>query len=344
MAASRGFHDATLTGLALMLAAGLTMSATSCRQIDPEITAVRIATSWPATMPIDQLAFELHDDSGNMLGPRELRPQSAGAPLSPGADVVVYLQDAYGGQWLRTVVQGLAGGQVVASGEGRVAVVTALVSDVTVNLDGSVTPPPPDAGPTLDAPRLDAGVEAGPDVAAPDLRPPVDTVVQPDLTPGDRPPPPPLPNGQPCTDKLACASGQCTDGVCCESASCGSCRACNIAGNLGACRAVAAGVMDPRGSCAVQAASTCGTNGKCDGSGGCQRYPAGTVCDSKRCHSSGEGVVKDDYCDDQGVCQNSGTDFCDDYRCNAATITCFTSCTDSTQCAAGRTCRSNRCE
>ena len=35
--------------------------------------------------------------------------------------------------------------------------------------------------------------------------------------------------------------------------------------------------------CAVQPASTCGTNGRCDGNGGCQKHPVNTICAPETC-------------------------------------------------------------
>ena len=52
-------------------------------------------------------------------------------------------------------------------------------------------------------------------------------------------------NGQGCTTSGQCASGACVDGRCCNSACTGPCRACNVAGHLGACFNVADGTADP---------------------------------------------------------------------------------------------------
>jgi hypothetical protein len=351
MAVWRGIHGGTLPALAALMAVGVALGS-GCREVDPKVTAVRIAASWPSAMVIDQLAFDLRDGDGQMLGPRELRPQTPAAPLQPGADVVVYLQDTYAGKWLRTTVQGLSGGQVVATGEGQVAVLASAVTDLPVSL----------AGGTSDGGAGGAGGGGGnggaggsggnggnggnggsgdgpggagggpPDAVIADAR---------DVQASDRTA---QPNGEPCVSGSECRSGNCTDRACCESPVCSTCRSCNVPGQAGFCRPVPAGAVEPKGACPVEAVLTCGSNGKCDGTGTCQKYPAGTVCDPTRCHSGGEGVVEDDLCDGAGVCVNSGTDFCDGYKCNPANISCFTSCTDTSQCGSGRTCRSSRCE
>ena len=58
----------------------------------------------------------------------------------------------------------------------------------------------------------------------------------------------------PC-DNLAC-QGACADGVCCDTACTNPCEACNLAGSVGTCTAVAAGLTDD---------DSCGPNSWCDG-------------------------------------------------------------------------------
>src|SRR5260370_13170283 len=90
-------------------------------------------------------------------------------------------------------------------------------------------------------------------------------------------------NGTACTLSNECGSGSCTDGVCCESGSCGACKACNLTGSKGRCAAVPALAPDPHGACADAGATSCGTDGKCDGNGACHRYVAGTMCAAGSC-------------------------------------------------------------
>jgi hypothetical protein len=134
--------------------------------------------------------------------------------------------------------------------------------------------PESDAGPGggggrdggADAPGVDADAAGNPDVAGPDVAPAL--------------------NGATCATGSTCASGRCVDGVCCESACAGACMSCALASAPGRCRAVPAGARDPRGACADQGVAACATNGACDGSGGCQRYAAGTTCAAESCEGA----------------------------------------------------------
>ncbi len=98
-------------------------------------------------------------------------------------------------------------------------------------------------------------------------------------------------NGQACTMGAECVSGQCFDGVCCNVACSGTCKSCNIAGAVGTCSNVAAGLDDPNG---VPACS--GTNQSCDGMGGCKKENGQTCGGATDCLSG--------FCAD-GVCCNA---------------------------------------
>lgn len=116
-------------------------------------------------------------------------------------------------------------------------------------------------------------------------------------------------NGQACNTAADCASGHCADGVCCESDCTGACMSCALAGTEGLCRPVAAGVPDPRGVCADMGAATCGTNGLCDVSGHCAKYPSGTVCAAPVCKA--DGMFKPAAtCDGAGMCMQPPTMKC----------------------------------
>jgi hypothetical protein len=96
------------------------------------------------------------------------------------------------------------------------------------------------------------------------------------------------------------AYNHCTEGVCCNSAQCDSCQTCTASGGAaGSCHNVPGGLGDPRGMCAAQAPSTCGTTGVCSGSGTCARYDTNTEC-SLSC--DGLGVVTHTHCDIAGLC------------------------------------------
>src|SRR4030095_2168925 len=92
------------------------------------------------------------------------------------------------------------------------------------------------------------------------------------------------PAGQPCACASECASNFCVDGVCCQTACAGGCQSCAVAGSVGVCTSLPAGSA-PRnaGTCVAGEASDCGQDGKCDGIGGCRKYPAGTVCRAGTC-------------------------------------------------------------
>jgi hypothetical protein len=102
-------------------------------------------------------------------------------------------------------------------------------------------------------------------------------------------------NGQACDADGgggSCASGVCEAGICCDVPCAGPCRACTAdrTGQPdGICAPVLAGRSDP--GCPPEAASTCGRDGTCDGSGACRRHPDGTVCGGVCC-SGGPGGVK----------------------------------------------------
>jgi hypothetical protein len=95
-------------------------------------------------------------------------------------------------------------------------------------------------------------------------------------------------NGQACAAGSECSSGNCADKVCCDLACTGLCRSCLMAQTGkpdGTCANVSAGVKDAR--CTVEAASTCGRDGTCDGAGHCRNYPNGTRCATQCCAGSG---------------------------------------------------------
>lgn len=126
-----------------------------------------------------------------------------------------------------------------------------------------------------------------------------------------------------CASDIECISGHCVDGVCCNTACTGACNACDVAGSVGTCTAVASGA--PHGThpscspylCSSGAcATTCATKSDC---------AAGNYCDaSKHCVAEklngvacgGTDECKSGSCVD-GVCCNAGcTGQCE--ACNVA--------------------------
>ncbi|HEY3353761.1 MAG TPA: putative metal-binding motif-containing protein [Polyangia bacterium] len=70
-------------------------------------------------------------------------------------------------------------------------------------------------------------------------------------------------------------------------AACATCKTCDASGG---CTGLIGTGQSSGGACATQAASTCGTDGNCDGAGACEVYPSGTVCGTcKRCGGTGAG-------------------------------------------------------
>ena len=145
--------------------------------------------------------------------------------------------------------------------------------------------------------------------------------------------------GVPCTDPSDCESNQCVDGVCCESACSGACRSCSLPGSPGQCASVAAGAVDPRSGCKDLSKESCGTNGLCDGSGGCQMYPAGTVCGTESCVQGAYTPAA--TCNQSGQCVTPPSLTCNPFICNGSS--CFVACSTVQQCVSGNLCVNGSC-
>ena len=148
--------------------------------------------------------------------------------------------------------------------------------------------------------------------------------------------------GSSCKGKNQCSSGYCVDGFCCESACTGKCKACSATlsvGQNGKCAAVTGGT-DPGGECSDQGASSCGTDGQCDGKGACRKYGPTAVCGASSCSGSTQTNTK--TCDGAGNCKSNGTVSCSPYVCG--TSTCRTSCSSASHCVSGSYCSGNKCQ
>jgi hypothetical protein len=147
------------------------------------------------------------------------------------------------------------------------------------------------------------------------------------------------PNGMTCGMAFQCASNFCVDGFCCDS-QCGEmCKACNVGGAQGTCTLVPSG-MDPRGQCPMEAATTCGRAGGCNGAGACRLHPVNTTCGASSCANPfTENTAR--TCNGLGVCQPAGSRTCAPYFCSGSG--CPISCTDSAQCQPGFQCTGNAC-
>lgn len=68
-------------------------------------------------------------------------------------------------------------------------------------------------------------------------------------------------NGSACAMGTECKSGFCADGVCCDTACTGTCKSCNLVGNVGACSNIPLGSTDDAPAC--NGTSACNGNGSC---------------------------------------------------------------------------------
>ncbi len=148
------------------------------------------------------------------------------------------------------------------------------------------------------------------------------------------------PLGATCALRDECQSGNCVDGVCCDAADCaGPCRACNVTGSPGTCKPKLQG-DDPKvaGGCVVEASTTCGRSGKCDGLGDCQKYPAGTTCGTRRCVGAAEMAST---CNGTGTCLPLPPRGCGSYLCRGDA--CANSCASDSECATTAYCQGGLC-
>jgi hypothetical protein len=197
----------------------------------------------------------------------------------------------------------------------------------TTGIDGGAAPVD---GPGTDAPRPTAGPDA----------PRADGSPGADATTSDRRDAPPalLPLGGACREGSACESGLCADGVCCDGVCTGACRSCAIAGSVGRCRPVPAG-MDPRQDCTEEGAATCRRDGTCDGAGRCRLYVKDTPCAPATCQAGRQTPVR--TCDGAGVCAAPAPAACGAYVCGATA--CKTACAGPLDCAQGYSCTGGVC-
>ena len=103
-------------------------------------------------------------------------------------------------------------------------------------------------------------------------------------------------NGQACSGNGDCFSGHCTDGVCCDATCYDTCKACDVAGALGACAPV------PQGKPDSSATTPCKGTKSCDGSGKC------LLATAQPCTKAGECATG--HCVDWICCAASCTETC----------------------------------
>jgi hypothetical protein len=147
-------------------------------------------------------------------------------------------------------------------------------------------------------------------------------------------------NGARCATGDECASTFCADGLCCNVACEGGCVSCALAGRGGTCWPVDTAAPDPRAICTDQGEPSCGKTGRCDGFGGCDKYPAETRCLAPMC----AGAVRRNLpgvCDGRGTCTPPGVASCSPNLCLDGD--CQTSCLTDAQCEPGHACINNSC-
>ena len=151
-----------------------------------------------------------------------------------------------------------------------------------------------------------------------------------------------LTTGASCTLAKTCLSGFCVDGFCCLSDCTSPCRACAgvlTTGKNGECAPTLAGT-DPKNHCPDEGPASCGSDGQCDGLGGCRKYTSNAVCAPATC--SGSTLTLPKVCDGTGKCLSAGTASCSPYLCGQST--CLTSCSDATQCDGTSLCVNKTCQ
>ena len=248
------------------------------------------------TLAYDALALEITGPGADGGTAPQILVDPATTGRYPGPfhggdqDVYVYLPDDLDGVRLQCTMTALRSSAAVAQGQAQATVHRHAIEDVHI-----VMVSPESGGGTGGTPPPATGG-----------------------TGGSAPPPPatggtsgtaPTANGTACNTATECASGHCVDGVCCESDCSGACTSCGTASALGLCRPAPAGLPDPRGICTDMGAATCGTNGLCDVSGHCAKYPAGTVCAAGSCKNV-EMMKGASTCDGAGACHEGTTMKC----------------------------------
>jgi hypothetical protein len=155
------------------------------------------------------------------------------------------------------------------------------------------------------------------------------------------------PLGATCSGGTECAMGFCVEGVCCNtscSQACYSCRQTNTTQADGQCAPVKSGTA--HGSdCTTTSATSCGTDGKCDGSGGCRKWPSGTSCGSESCPAGTNNHTSGGSCDGNGSCGGGGSNTCpNNLMCNGSTNKCRTSCGGDGDCVSTYFCSGTSCQ
>ena len=146
--------------------------------------------------------------------------------------------------------------------------------------------------------------------------------------------------GQSCDQNAQCESNFCVDGVCCDSACTEICKTCSSPTARGKCMPAAKGATDPM--CPTTPASSCGTDGKCDGAGECSKYDPTTTCRAPKCDPTSNTATMAAKCDD-GVCPiDVESHSCDPFQ-GCAGNSCVGTCGSDRQCSGGLFCTAGSC-
>jgi hypothetical protein len=154
-----GSADVPCQRATLVLLVGcVATTALSCRQVTPEITAVRIAVK--TSSAFDQLEFVLGIAGVDVLS-KTKRPTVAGATLAPNQDFVVYLDDDKAGMTATCTVTALLSAARGATGTANATVVRRRVSECAVTLatDAGMEAGPTETGATETGPTETAAME-----------------------------------------------------------------------------------------------------------------------------------------------------------------------------------------
>ncbi|HRI68798.1 MAG TPA: hypothetical protein PK156_31430, partial [Polyangium sp.] len=143
-------------------------------------------------------------------------------------------------------------------------------------------------------------------------------------------------NGQACAMAADCASNNCADNVCCGTACTGTCKACNLAGSMGACTNVPQN-QDDVDTC-IGSIQSCDGNGFCKFENGRTCSGGGTGCLSGVC---ADGVCCDNACTTQcqacNVMGSLGT--CSNIPAGGQDTNAMTTCMGSQACDGAGACK-----
>ena len=151
-------------------------------------------------------------------------------------------------------------------------------------------------------------------------------------------------NGASCNVPSECQSGYCVSGVCCNTACAGNCMSCAQADtgkSNGSCAPITAGITAPAGQCPESNPTTCGNDGKCDGSGRCRKWGITTTCREPACDSGGK-LIPQATCTGTGSCgQPQAVECPNHFACK--NVSCSTACGSDSDCLATHFCSQSAC-